>query len=397
MEQRLLEGIRVIDLSRIISGPFTTQILAEFGAEVIKVERPPKGDESRGYVRAEVNGTPISPLFATLNSGKRSICIDLQQPAGVGVLLDLIASADVFIHNFRPGVAEKLGIDADTLRTRNHRLVYCAISGFGEMGPLQYKAANDIAGQAYGGLMSVIGEPDSTPVRCPVPVADIVAGYNAAVGILAALQGRTITGQGAVIRTSLLETVVGLMGQYITDFMVTGEPIGRMGSQNRFGQPNQAFKAADGFVVIAAVNERMWQRCAEALGGLELCSDPRFITQQDRVIHQEDLAVAITRLTENVSMKDLIARLEAVGVSCAPINDVEQLTKDEQVEALGMLTTTDYFGVEVPIVSSQVRVDDKRPVRMPVPHLGADTSAVLAQLGYSDKKIAELAAEGLAS
>ena len=243
---QVLSGIRVIDMSRIIAGPLAAQNLADFGADVIKVERPGTGDDSRGYVRGRIDCAEVSPLFVTFNTNKRSICLDINDVTDREVLSKLIGSADVVIHNFRPGVADRLGLDAKTLREGNARLIYCSVSGFGDAGPRRNDVANDIAAQAYGGRMSIVGEPDQPPLRIPIQIADVTTGYNAALGVLAALIGRAKTGEGSIVGTSLFETVLSLMGQYFTDYAVSGVAPRPVGSQNRHGLPNRAFPTMNG-------------------------------------------------------------------------------------------------------------------------------------------------------
>jgi crotonobetainyl-CoA:carnitine CoA-transferase CaiB-like acyl-CoA transferase len=377
---QLLSGIRVVDLSRIIAGPWASQILSDFGADVIKIERPGTGDEARGYLRGAVDGVRVSPIFVSLNSGKRSVVIDLADAVGRDLLLQLIDGADVFLHNFRPGVVARLGLDEPTLRDRNPRLVYCAITGFGESGPLEYLPGNDIAGQAYGGLMSILGESDGVPIRCPVQVADMCAGYNAAIGILAALCGRSTSGAGANVGTSLFESVLSLMGQYVTDYAVSGVPMARLGSQNRFGQPNQAFPTADGYVVIAATGEQMWQRCTVALERPELAEDPRFVTQQDRVAHQQELAHVIEQITSRLPTAEIVERLGKHNVVAAPILGVDEIADHPQVQALGMDGQVSFDGIDLPVMASPVRIDGERPDRIAVPALGQHTDEILSAL-----------------
>jgi crotonobetainyl-CoA:carnitine CoA-transferase CaiB-like acyl-CoA transferase len=375
-----LRGIRVIDLTRVIAGPLSTQLLADFGAEVIKVEKPSGGDDSRAYSRSKLGGVDVSAVFANLNMGKKSICLDLREESDRQVLLSLVDNADVFIHNYRPGVAERMGLDAKALTDRNTRLIYCAISGFGESGPLQFRPGNDIAAQAYGGLMSLLGDGDGPPTRCPVSIADINTGYSAAIGILGALVGRGATGRGAVIGTSLLESMIGMMGHYLTDYLLTGETIGRLGSGNRFGQPNQAFRTSDGYIVLAAVNQEMWCRAAAALGGENLAEDPRFQTQRDRVVHQDALVEAIEARTCRRATSEWVDRMDSARVTCAPIRNISEVVADEQTSALGMITQADYCGVSVPVVAAQLRVNGKRSARGSVPGLGEHTTEVLSDV-----------------
>ena len=299
----------------------------------------------------------------------------------------LVDSADVFIHNFRPGVVERLGLDAETLRQRNPRLVYCAISGFGEMGPRRHEVANDIAAQAYGGLMSIVGEPDGAPIRVPIQIADITTGYNAAIAILAALVGRVKTGEGSTIRTSLFETVLALMGQYFVDYFVTGIPMARLGSQNRHGQPNQAFSTSDGFIVIASTGQEMWKRFVKAMEHPELGEDPRFSTLESRIAHQTELVEAILAITSQFTTEQLANRLKEHDVICAPILTIDQLVDDPQAKALNIHTAVNFEEVKVPITGSPLRCNGERLTRGDVPSLGQHMESVMRELGSSETDI----------
>ncbi|MET7842775.1 CoA transferase [Streptomyces sp. NPDC005356] len=391
----MLEGIRVVDVSRVIAGPFATRILADLGAEVIKVEQPGSGDETRGWVRGGIGGEPTSPAFATFNPGKKSITLDLKHPPARDALVRLTESADVFIHNFRPGVTERLGIDADTLRKRNPRLVYCGISGFGESGPLAGRPGNDAIAQAYGGLMGMLGEPGRPPVRCVAPVGDLNAGYNAVVGVLGALLGRERSGTGATISTSLYESVMGMMGHYLTDYLTTGEAVGRLGSRNRFAQPNQAFPTADGYVVVSAVNDAMWRRAATAMDAPELAVDPRFAAQPDRVANQDELIRLMEEITRRHPSAHWVETFDRADVLCAPIQSIDAVVADEQARELGILTETEAETgrTRIPIVARQFRVngDRGRPGRLST--LGEHTAQVLGELGYSADEIDQISVE----
>ncbi|WP_372349753.1 CaiB/BaiF CoA transferase family protein [Streptomyces sp. KL116D] len=392
----MLDGIRVVDVSRVIAGPFATRILADLGAEVIKVEQPGSGDETRAWIRGDIAGEPTSPAFATFNPGKKSIALNLKHIPARDALVRLAESADVFIHNFRPGVVEQLGIDADTLRARNPRLVYCGISGFGETGPLARRPGNDVIAQAYGGLMGMLGEPGRPPVRCVAPVGDLNAGYNAVVGILGALLGRERSGTGATISTSLYESVMGMMGHYLTDYLATGEAVGRLGSRNRFAQPNQAFPTADGYVVVSAVNDAMWRRAAAALDAPELADDPKFATQPERVANQGELIRLMEGITRRRPSAHWVDSFDRADVLCAPIQSIDAVVTDEQARELGILTETQTENGEtrIPIVARQYQVDGERGQPGRLPGLGEHTAEVLGELGYTAAEIDLISSTG---
>lgn len=385
----LLEGIRVLDFGRVIAGPFVGQILSDLGAEVIKIERFPGGDETRSYGERKDE----SAIFTALNRNKRSIAIDLSHPGAKGVLERLLAEADVLVHNFRHGVMSRLGLAPEDVWRINPKVVYCGISGFGRTGPLKNKPGNDVIAQAFAGLMSFTGDPSSPPVRVPVSIGDYTAGLYATIGILAALVERSVTGRGRMVETSLLEGMLALESLQVGDFLTKGTLPPRLASGNMFGQPNQAFPTRDGAVVIAALNEDMWQRCSRALGH-GLADDPRFRTRQDRFERRDELAMVIEGITTQMTTDKCVAVLERAEVVCSAINDIRAAATHPQVRALGILQS--FAGGDRPeTVGTPLVVDGTRPIpRCRPPKLGVDTDRILADVGFTLQEIAALHATG---
>jgi crotonobetainyl-CoA:carnitine CoA-transferase CaiB-like acyl-CoA transferase len=387
-----LDGVRIVDFSRILAGPFATQILGDLGAEVVKIEAP-GGDDSRGYGTA---GGGVRPVFASFNRNKKSVVVDLKTEAGREIALRLLSSADVLVHNYRAGVAEKLGIGFEDLRQTFPRLVYCEITGFGSHGPLRDKAAVDLISQAYSGLLSFTGEPGRDPVRVPVSIGDLTAGLYAALGILAALLWRDRGGQGQKIETSLLEGLLSLISVNMTQALLTGVPPGPMGTQNGMGQPNQVFRVSDGLVAVAAANDRMWRRFCHAIDADELATDERFAVLAGRYANRAEMSEEVTLRIKGLTVADCVARCDREGVVCAPVLGLDQVAEEPQVKALGSIVKVRYGDHEVPVVGSPLHLSSTNPaVQAGPPGLGEHTAGILADLGYDPARVAELRAEGV--
>lgn len=377
-----LSGVRVADFTRIIAGPLASQILGDLGAEVIKVELPPVGDEARGYTAGR---STLSPVFMAFNRNKRSVGLDLRTDEGKAAARALVLSSDVLIHNFRPGVMERLGFGYDDFRKDAPRLIYCSISGFGENTSLKNKAANDLISEAFGGVMSITGEPDGPPARCGASIGDETAALYAAIGILAALHRRSLDGLGQVVTTSLLEGQLALLGFQYTDYWTSGHVPVRMGSATTLGLPNQAFQTADGWVVFAATGERMWRRCTAALGIPEAGDDPRFATLDLRYAHRAELLEVVSAAARQLTQEECLKRLEAAGVSCAPIHTIGQMANHPILDELDVVrTVSGPAGESVRVVGLPIHLSRTPPeVRRSPPILGADTTEILAELGSS--------------
>ncbi len=383
-----LSGVRVVDFSRLFAGPFAAQLLAEMGADVIKVEQPVKGDVARAYGVGD-GATAESSSFIALNRGKRSVCLDLKSDGGREAAIRLSSTADVVIENFRPAVMGRLGLDYDTLSRDNPGLIYCSISGFGSVGPLRDKAANDLIIQAYSGLLSVTGEPGGSPVRAGTAVADLSTGLFAALGILAALNERSASGLGQLVETTLLGSQMSMMNFVFADYWVNGIVAEPLGTANRLGLPNQAFPTGDGWVVIAATSDAMWRRCCTALGRADLADDDRFNSLPQRYRNRTELVEAVSALTRGFSTKECLDALTAHGVSSGPINGIRETAEDEQVKAMGILLPAQTIeGEQTTVVGNPISFSRSHAQTLSrPPRLGEHTFAVLRDAGYSVQEI----------
>jgi crotonobetainyl-CoA:carnitine CoA-transferase CaiB-like acyl-CoA transferase len=331
-----LAGIRVLDVSQVMAGPYCCMMLGDLGADVIKVEPPPGGDSTRHSMGFRLKGQD-SPGFYALNRNKRSIVLDLKNPADREVFHALVKTADVLVENARPGVADRLGMGYDTLRAINPRLIYASISGFGQTGPWSQRPGFDLIAQAMSGVLSATGLPGHEPVKNAIPVGDLGAGLFAAVGILAALQGRQTSGVGQFIDASLLEAALGLSVWETTELWGTGRSPTPIGTANRMSAPYQAVQAADCYFVIGAANQKLWLALLDVLGRKELNDDPRFATNSERVAHREALIEALAPTFATKPAQEWIDALLEAGVPAAPIYDYEQGLASEHVKAREMV------------------------------------------------------------
>jgi crotonobetainyl-CoA:carnitine CoA-transferase CaiB-like acyl-CoA transferase len=378
-----LEGVRVVDVTSSLAGPYCTEILGALGADVVKVEHPERGDEARAWGPAFWEGSSV--MFYAANLNKRSLALDLKR--GPEVLLRLVDSADVFLQSLRPGTAVRLGFGPDELRARNPPLVYCDIGAFGRVGPLRERPGYDPLLQAFGGIMSVTGEPDRPGVRVGASIIDQGTGMWAAIGILAALSA----GGGHTVDVSLFETAVGLLPYQLTAHLASGAVPGRHGSAFPLIAPYQVFRTGDGDLMIAAGNDGLFARLCDALDMPELATDTRFATNPDRVARRDELAGLIQERLGNEPLSGVLARLEQAGVPAAPVNDVGQVARHEQTAALGLIQPMPEPTVALPLSIDGERV---RHLRQP-PRLGEHTDEILRDLGYSDAELEALDADGV--
>jgi crotonobetainyl-CoA:carnitine CoA-transferase CaiB-like acyl-CoA transferase len=378
-----LESVRVVDVTSSLAGPYCTEILGALGADVIKVEHPERGDESRAWGPPFWRGSSV--MFYAANLNKRSLALDVKR--GRDVLLRLADDADVFLQSLRPGTAQRLGFGPAELRTRNPRLVYCDIGAFGRRGPLRDRPGYDPLLQAFGGLVSVTGEGDRPGVRVGASVVDQGTGVWAALGVLAALYA----GGGRTIDVSLFETVVALMPYQLTSYLHDGDVPGRHGTAFPLIAPYQVFRARDGEVMIAAANDRLFVRLCEVLGLPELAADARFVTNPARLKHREELAALIQDRLGKERIAEVLARLEDAGVPAAPVNDVGEVAEHEQTTALGLIQP-----IPEPTAAFPLSFEGERLLhRRPPPSLGEHTEEILGELGYTGEQIAELAAQNI--
>jgi crotonobetainyl-CoA:carnitine CoA-transferase CaiB-like acyl-CoA transferase len=375
---RPLAGIRVLELARILAGPWAGQLLADLGADVIKVERPGAGDDTRHWGPPFVQGADGENLgaafFHSCNRGKRSIAIDMRSPEGQAQLRALAAGADILIENFKVGDLARYGLDSAALRAANPRLIYCSITGFGQDGPYAHRAGYDFIIQAMGGVMSMTGEPDGAPQKGGIAHADILTGVYSAVAILAALEQRHRTGEGCHLDMALLDTQVSVMSNQALNWMVGGKVPHRMGNGHVNLAPYQGFATADGDLIVAVGNDGQFARLCALLGVPELADDPRYATNPGRVTHRAELIPTLAALFARWPKQALYEALEAAGVPAGPINSVAEAFADPQVAHRGLrLALHDRAGTELPGVASPIVVDGARAVAPgPAPRLGGD-------------------------
>ena len=390
-----LDGLRVLDVTQVMAGPFCAMLLADLGADVIKVE-PPTGDSTRQMPGAVAGD---SPSFNAVNRGKRSIVLNLKTSGGRGAFVRLARSTDIVIENYRPGVMAALGLDYPTLSALNPRVIYASISGYGQTGPSRDKGGFDLIAQGVAGIMSVTGEAGGAPVKAGVPLTDLGAGLFAAVGILAALEARHRTGAGQHVDTSLVDAGVALSVWEATEyFSGIGVPQA-LGSAHRMNAPYQAIRCADGFITLGAANERLFRRLCEVLGHSEWSTMPEFADNASRVRNREALAARIESMTAEQPRSHWLALLEANDIPCGPINDYAQVFADPQVRAREMVVEVDHPTLgRLRTLGSPLKMSGTPPdVRRRAPLLGEHTDAVLREAGFSDQEIAALRDSGAVS
>ncbi|TLM80985.1 CoA transferase [Pseudarthrobacter sp. NamE2] len=375
-----LGGIRVLDLTQVMSGPYCTMMLGDLGADVIKIEQPGSGDQTRKSWGYAVKGED-SRAFLSLNRNKRSVCLDLKQEGDLQDFYALVAAADVVVENFRPGVAKRLRIDYDTLSSINPRVIYASISGFGQTGPYANYPGYDLIAQAMSGVMSITGEPGGAPVKCGLPVADLGAGLFCTIGILGAVIARGEDGPGQYLETSLFETAVALSVWESTEYWATREVPVALGSANRMSAPYQAIATRDGYVTIGANNEKLWQNLCKAMGAEHFLEDQRFIDNNRRMAHRAELIAALEPVFAEKTTDEWVEILLAEGVPAGPIRNYSQvLDQDPHVKARGMVSFFDHpVEGRLPVLASPLRLHGTPPtIRKAPPLLGEDTEDVLA-------------------
>ena len=392
---RPLDGIRVVDLTRFLAGPYCTQELGDFGADVIKIE-PLDGDGTRYQtLRSDLLGN--SYFFAAANRNKRSVTIDVRKDAGREIVLRLARNADVLVENFRPGVMDRLGLGEQGLRKENPRLIYCSVTGFGSTGPYSERPGFDQVGQGMSGFMSITGQEPTGPTRAGIALADLTCATTACRGILLALLARARTGKGQVVRVAIVDSMVALLTWSAGMYFETGTPPGVAGNHHPLSSPFGVYYAKDGPFNLAAGNERMWERLCEVLGRRELLTDPRFRTTNDRVAHRADLDPILNDAFKARTRADWVAYLNERGVACGPIYDLAEVFQDPQIRHQQMLVEMPHpVHGEVKLLGMPVKLSETPgEFRLPPPLLGQHTEEVLREIGYAPEVIAEMRTTGV--
>ena len=401
MGSSLLDGIRVVDLTHVMAGPTCTQLLSDLGAEVIKVERLPEGDDSRRSVPPTFKGpqgAEESAAFCIMNRGKRGLALDLKTEGGKRVLGRLLDRADVLVENYRAGTLERLGFGWPQVRERWPKLVYCSITGFGRTGPYAEKGGFDLVAQAMSGIMSITGTSrGEPPVKCGPPLTDIGAGMLAAVGILAALVERARTGRGRLVETSLFEAGILFTYWQSAIALATGTAPGPLGSAHPLSAPYEAFPTADGrWIVVGGANQANWRRLCAILEAPELAEDPRFATNAQRMANLAELRAILADLFRRRPAADWLARLDEAGVPAGPVNDITEMLADPQTRARKMVVEVEHTSLgRIPTLGCPIKVEgaETGPRKGP-PRLGEDTVAILEECGFAPAEIEALSAEG---
>jgi CoA:oxalate CoA-transferase len=392
-----LQGIRVLDLTWVLAGPFASMILGDLGADVIKVERPPYGDVAR-TTGPIVNGE--SCYFFSINRGKKSVCLDLKAERGRELFLRLVGLSDVLMENFTPGTMDKLGLGYAVLQKRNPRLIYAATSGFGQTGPERLRPALDVVVQGMGGVMSITGEPDGPPLRPGLSLGDIAAGLYTAIGVLAALHERERSGQGQMIDIAMLDCQVAILENAFIRYFATGELPKPIGSRHPLATPFQAFPTRDGWIVLALSwgVENQWELFCATIGRVDLIDDLRFDTPALRTEHHAELEPILNEAMRQKTTSEWLREFDAIGLPCGPLNNIAQAAEQPQVAARRMLVEVEHPRIgRLKLPDTPVKLS-RTPggIKGPSPALGQDTYEVLSSLlGLSAEELAELAAAGV--
>jgi crotonobetainyl-CoA:carnitine CoA-transferase CaiB-like acyl-CoA transferase len=385
-----LTGIRVLDLSKVLAGPLCAQYLGDLGADIIKVETVGQGDETRGWPPFPAPG--FGTVFLSANRNKRSIAVDMKTEKGREIVHALARSADVAIESFGTGVAERLEIDAATLRALNDRLIHCSISGFGRTGPLKNSPGYDVILQAFCGIMSMTGDEDGGYIRSPISPIDQMTGVHAFSGILASLYAREKTGKGGAIQVSLFETALGLLGYNLQTYWERGVQPSKCGSSHESLCPYQAFEAADGPIMIGVANDNLWRKFCAVAGLGAIVDDPKFRTNADRVAHRKETISHVQSTIAQHSVAYWNDALAGVGVPCAPINSIAQLLDHRHTRASGIIVEYEHpTAGRLKGIGHPVLIDGaQRHAGLPPPMLGQHTDDVLSEMGLSSETISEL-------
>jgi crotonobetainyl-CoA:carnitine CoA-transferase CaiB-like acyl-CoA transferase len=384
-----LAGVRVLELARILAGPWAGQTLADLGADVIKVERKGVGDDTRGWgppFVEDTNGKPMgAAYFHGANRGKRSIELDFETAEGQRIVKKLAAKSDILIENFKVGGLAKFGLDYKSLAAECPRLIYCSVTGFGQDGPYAKRAGYDLMAQGMGGIMDLTGSADGEPTRIGIPMSDIFTGVYSVVGILAALHERERTGKGCHVDTALVDSTVGVLSNQALNYMVSGKIPKRMGNVHANIVPYQVFPMADGYAIVATGNDTQYIKFCNVLGAPELGEAPEYKDNVGRLKHRDELVGKLSALTSKMKRDDLLAKLEAQGVPAGPINDLEQVFNNPQVKHRGMrldVPSKEAKGGTIPGVRTPIVIDGWRAANeKPAPLLGEHSAEILKEIG----------------
>ena len=389
-----LEDVKVVDLTRTLAGPFCTMLLGDLGADVVKIEEPERGDETRSW-------TPFwngeSTQFVSFNRNKRSLSLNLREEEGLDIVRSLAADADVMIESFRAGALERMGLGYEDIRRINSGIVYCSISGYGRTGPMAEKPGYDLIIQAYSGLMDLTGEPDGLPLRVGFSLVDLFTGMMAYGSVVTALYHRRQTGQGQRIEAALLDGQVAALSYHATAYMATGVVPQRMGSGHPSLVPYQSFPASDGYFILGVANQGLWERFCAAIERPDLLEDTRFKTNDDRVVHRAECVGLLSEIFRTRTVAEWVEVIERAGVPCGPINRVDDVVNNPQVQARNMIAELSHPNVpDLRIPNSPLKLaETPAAIKRPPPLLGQHNEEILAELGYEAEAIAELRRKGV--
>ena len=394
-----LHGLTVFDLTRVLAGPTCVQMLGDLGADVIKIEKPGSGDDTRGFAPPFMPGTQESAYFVGVNRNKRSVTLDIAKPEGQALALQLIAQCDILVENFKVGALAKYGLGYEQLHAKFPKLVYCSITGFGQTGPYAPRPGYDGLIQAMGGVMSLTGDPTGEPQKVGIPVADLFAGLYGCIGVLAALRHREATGQGQQIDIGMLDTHVAWLANQGMNYLATGENPVRLGNQHPNIVPYQVMPTADGYMVLSIGNDPTFKRFCDNFELSHLLEDPRFATNAARVANRQVVTDTLNPVMQQHPTAWWIERLEVFKIGCGPINTLEQVFADPQAVARGVVVDMPHAATPdgVKVIANPVRLSETPPsYRLPPPVLGEHTDAVLGErLGLSSEELTDLRAKGV--
>ncbi|MDY6826762.1 MAG: CoA transferase [Bacillota bacterium] len=393
--QKPLSGIKIVDLSRFIAGPYCTMKLGDMGAEVIKVETPGRGDDSRALGPPFINGE--SAYYLSFNRNKKSITVNMREKEGLEIIRQLIAGADVFVENFRVGITEKMGLSYEDVKKIKNDIIYCSITGYGHNSPYREKPSFDVIIQGEAGLMSITGFPDGPPQRVGVAIADILGGFHAVEGILLALLVHEKTGEGQFIDVSLMDSIIAILTYQAGHYLATGEAPQRVGNRHPMITPYESFETADGYVIFAIGNQRLWKNFVRALGREDLNEDRRFADMKARNQHPAELKSIIEKITRKKTTEEWVALMEKAGVPCGRIRTLDQVLTDPHIRAREMLIEKEHPNAgNIKLIGLPTKLSmTPGEIILPPPLLGQHTGEILTQLGYSDDRIKELQEKGI--